>query len=130
MAEFLSTQQAIQINQWSTYREQITLALANGTPINVTGYTFVSQIRILPSDVAPIATFTVNILNAANGVIERVLTVAQVTAMFTAAVAAGLPAGATPNPVFAYCDLIGTPSGGDTTQLMQGVAIVNSGFSH
>ena len=125
MAEFLSNQQAIQINQWATYREQITLAQASGTPLNVTGYTFVSQIRNLPSDVSPLATFTVNILNAANGVIERVLTVAQVTALFTAS-----GAGAASTPTFAYCDLIGTPAAGDTTTFIQGVCILNPGFSH
>jgi len=63
--------------------EQVTLYVTNnGTPVNVTGRTFIAQIRLNPSSLTPIASFTCVITDAAGGVVTCTLS-ATVTAALT-----------------------------------------------
>lgn len=124
MPEFLSSDTALRIDQYATFRCDFTLLTPSGSPINLSGYTWVAQLRVAKSDTLALASFTVTVLDAVNGIVEISLTAAQVTSMFTAAVTAG-------SPNYVFWSLLGTaPVGGDTTRFVGGIAQLAYGESH
>lgn len=124
MPELLSTDTLIRIDQYATFRESFTLLQSSGAPIDLTGYTWVAQLRANKSDASALASFVVTMTDAANGVVEISLAAAACTTMFAAAVAAG-------SPGYAFWSLLGTaPAGGDTTRFKGGLAQLAYGESH
>lgn len=53
----------------------------NDNPIDITGWTFLAQLRVRPSDAAVVETWTVTITNAAGGAFDMKLTAAKTGAM-------------------------------------------------
>lgn len=66
MAEYIE----LTINQGATFKKSRTLKNADQTPIDLTGYTFVSQIRKSFYSMNPTANITVTTTDTANGIIE------------------------------------------------------------
>lgn len=65
------------IEQGATFTRQITWQNKDGTPIDITGYSFSGKIRKTASDNKVIASFTFTTVNAANGIFKFSLTPAE-----------------------------------------------------
>lgn len=72
-------QAVIPITQGSDYNDTVQVNQANGTPVDLTGYTVRSQLRSVTGSLA--ATFTCTITSPATGVIARKLTAIVTTAL-------------------------------------------------
>lgn len=73
----------LRIKQGSTFDPQVTLNNPDGSPVNLTGSTLRAQIRKNALDTEVVATFTINIVDAPNGVFQLVLTDEQTAAIVT-----------------------------------------------
>jgi len=71
------------IEQGATFGMTITVKDANGTPVNITGYTFRGKIKESAQDASAVEEFTCTITDAVNGVFTVGLTAAE-TAELTA----------------------------------------------
>ena len=98
----------IEITKGTDYALSVTLKDSGGSAINVSNYTFKSEIRKKAS-VAASATFTITKTNASSGIIQLALTDAQTRA---------LPIGK-----LKY-DLVANNGSGDYTQYIKGNVIV------
>lgn len=63
----------IVVLQNSTYRMRLTVTQSGGTPINLSGYTIDADI-CGATEGQQVATFTPNVISAASGIVELVLT--------------------------------------------------------
>ena len=99
----------IVIEQGATFSKVLTIKDSDGLPINLTGKTFRSQLRRRPTDVTPAASFTMAVLNAANGTVNW-----QLTATATAGIVA--------EPHYYDVEMV---EGAVVTRLMEGTAFVN-----
>lgn len=59
------------VRRGDTIRFQFTMKQANGQPLDVTGWSFLSQLRDTTDTL--VESFTINVLDAANGVLELLL---------------------------------------------------------
>lgn len=71
----------ILIEQGASFSKQFTLKDGNGTAIDITGYTFRSQIRKTYSDPGTVASFTCAIVTAASGIFSISLTAVETAAL-------------------------------------------------
>lgn len=105
--------QDITIRRGDTFRLRFK-AKAGGVPINLTGYTFLAQIRTSEDATTALASFSASIIDATAGIFEIVL---------SAATTAALPTDTTRLGVW---DLQWTTAGGDVNTLVTGVAHLKS----
>lgn len=105
--------QDITIRRGDTFRLRFK-AKASGAPIDLTGYSFLAQIRTSEDASTALATFTAAIIDATAGIFEISL---------SAATTAALPTDTTQLGVW---DLQWTTAGGDTNTLVYGVAHLKS----
>ena len=97
------------LDQGTTFQTQISLTNDDQTPINVTGFSFASQIRKSYYSTNPVANLTVSIVDASTG---------NVTLSMTAANTANVRAGR-----YLY-DLMMTDTGGVKTRVIEGIITV------
>jgi len=71
----------IVIRKGDTYTHAVTEYDETGALSNLTGSTFLVQLKVDPEDTTPVVTFTSTVLNAANGEWQFALTPAQTTAL-------------------------------------------------
>lgn len=71
----------IVIRKGDTYTHQVTEYNDDGTLANLTGSTFLVQLKEDPTDTTPVVTFTTTIINAAQGAWEFSLTPTQTAAL-------------------------------------------------
>jgi len=71
----------LQLRTDSDFKTQITFTNADGTPVNLTGCALAAQLRKLPQDLEPVASFVVAILAPATGGLASLAMPAAVTAL-------------------------------------------------
>jgi hypothetical protein len=77
----MATTLDIEIYQGDTYRRGLSLTDSDGGPLDVTGYSFTSEIRRAEDSATELATFSVSILDAVNGSVEMRLEAADTLAL-------------------------------------------------
>jgi hypothetical protein len=101
--------QDLTITRGDTETIVVTITSDGSTPINITGRTYIAQIRTSPDNTTVKASFTCTVTSAANG---------QVTCTLSATDSATLPVG------IAYWDLQETASGVVSTILSGNVTVL------
>ena len=71
----------ILIRQGDTYSHVVSEYGSNGQPADITGSTFLVQLKVDPSDTTPVVQFTTTIINAAQGTWQFTLTPTQTAAI-------------------------------------------------
>jgi hypothetical protein len=108
----------ITVRRGAAFSLALILQVSDAAPINLTGYTFSAKIRdkdpSYASSTTVLATMTVTAVDLSVGKINLSLTAAQTTL-----IPIGYKAG--------IWDILGTPSGGDPSPLVEGTVSIYSG---
>lgn len=108
------------IEQGATFKRTITVTNSDGTPKDLTGYTFAGQIRELPSSSSALVAFTFSLGGVDNNVITASLTDTQ-----TSALSVNLNANSPRALTRRYYDMEWTAGNGDKTRFLEGAADIS-----